>query len=117
MGLGSALEKMTDYVTGSKDPQLLTAVMEVQRELIAIQEENRVLRQKIIDLENDKIADGELTFRNGVYEKGNDVYCSVCWDRDRKLVRVRKVQKTADGFTSYSCDVCKAWRLSDIPWE
>lgn len=89
MGLGSALEKMTDYVTGSKDPQLLTAVMEVQRELIAIQEENRALRQKVIDLENIDIISSELIYRGNCYYRNYDgPFCTKCFDDEGKLIRM-----------------------------
>lgn len=44
MGLQDSFERMLDLVSGSNDPILLKSVIEVQRELSALEEENRKLR-------------------------------------------------------------------------
>ena len=46
MSMASAITRMCELVSGSNDPILLKAVMEVQQDLIKIQEENRLLRNK-----------------------------------------------------------------------
>ena len=118
MGVQEKFDYMLGLVTGSNDPVLLKSVMEVQRELISIQEENRNLRSEIHDLKNESIIESEMVFRDGVYLKVNDVFCSTCWDRDKKLVRVRKYSETASqcGVIFY-CDTCKEYRYSDLNSE
>ncbi|EMF0085519.1 hypothetical protein ACOVAC_002135 [Enterococcus hirae] len=110
-------DKMLGLVTGTNDPQMLKAVIEVQRDMSKILQENKMLRDEINDLKNEQILDSELKYRNGVYTKGKDIFCSVCWDRDKRLSRVRKVKQSENGNTAYSCDICKQWRFSDIKWE
>mgnify|MGYP003464270179 CR=1 FL=1 len=75
------------------------------------------MNQKIHELKNSSITDSELVFRDGVYKKDSDVYCSVCWDKDKRLSRVRKVKKDSSGNVVFICDVCNQWRFSNIPWE
>ncbi|WP_430596588.1 hypothetical protein [Enterococcus sp. DIV0175] len=120
MGYLDLKEMLTDaknIATGANDLQLKSILLDIQGAVYDLQEENRNLRNKIHELESNEILDAELEYRNGVYTKGKDVFCSVCWDRDKRLSRVRKVKKSEKGNTAYSCDVCKQWRFSDIKWE
>lgn len=117
MGVQEKFDYMVGLVTGSNDPVLLKSVMEVQRELISIQEENRELRNEIHELKNEKILEGDLEYHQGVYTKGNDTYCAVCWDRDKRLSRVRSVKMDENGATAFICDVCNKWRFSDLPYK
>ena len=106
-----------NLATGANDLQLKNILLEIQTQVYDLQEENRELRAEIHDLKNERIMESELEYRQGVYKRDNEVFCSVCWDRDKKLSRVRRVEPRTGGSTAYSCDVCNAWRLSDIPWQ
>ena len=106
-----------NLATGANDLQLKSVLLDIQDAVYELQEENRDLRNKIYELESNEILDAELEYRNGVYTKGKDVFCSVCWDRYKRLSRVRKVKQSENGNTTYFCDVCKRWRHSDIKWE
>lgn len=114
MDFGDALKAMIGLATGSNDPIALNAVMEVQRQLIEIQEENRILREELHDFKNERIISAELEYRDGVYKKGNEVYCNVCWDRDNKLSRLRILAADGKGKIEFVCDVCNKRRFSDI---
>lgn len=120
MGYSDLKELLTDaknIATGANDLQLKSLLLDIQDAVYDLQEENRDLRLKIHELENNNILEGELEYRNGVYTKGSDVFCAVCWDSSKKLVRVRKVREGNSKKTDFICDVCKQWRVSDIPWE
>nr|DAY95609.1 MAG TPA: CRISPR-associated endonuclease [Caudoviricetes sp.] len=117
MSLSDALEKMANYVTGSKDPQLLGAVMEVQRELIEIQEENRNLRQRIIELENLEIVSSELKYRaNCYYRDGTGPFCTKCFDDDGKLIRMTVEEDFNTAYVVGICPKCKSKVKTDIPF-
>lgn len=119
MSVSDTLTKMYDLVSGSNDPVLLKTVMEVQQELIRIQEENRELRNEVHELKNVNIVESELIFRNGVYLKGKGVFCSACWDKNKELVRVRKhpgYNESGEDILFF-CDVCDAYRYSDLDIE
>lgn len=109
MGLDESLKKMTDLASGSKDHQALNAVMEVQQQLIQIQDENKKLRARVEELENDKILYGELDYKNNAYYRegeDNKPYCKRCYDVDRNLVTL---DWTIDFYSStytFRCPEC-----------
>lgn len=103
---------------GISDMELKSKILELQSQFYELNDENRELRDKVRDYENTQILENDLTYRNGVYTKEEDVYCSVCWDKDKRLSRVRKVKKDENnGTTAFACDLCNRWRFSDIPFE
>lgn len=101
---------------GISDMELKNKILELQTTFYELNDENRELRLKVHELENEKIRDDELTYRNGVYTRGDAIYCGACWDRDKILSRVRETGKSETSNTvMFACDVCNAWRYSDIP--
>ncbi|MDT2734074.1 hypothetical protein P7H24_06220 [Enterococcus thailandicus] len=112
-------EMFTDaknLATGANDLQLKSVLLDIQGAVYDLQEENRDLRLKIHELENNNILEGELEYRNGVYTKGNDVFCAVCWDSSKKLIRARKIRRSDSGKTVFFCEVCNQQKIADIPW-
>lgn len=114
MDISKSLENLIALATGSKDPIALNAVMEVQRQLIVIQEENRNLRQDIHELKNLQIVESELEYCEGVYRKNDAIYCSICW-ADKKLIRVRYFESDYENYKVFFCDVCNKRLFSNIP--
>lgn len=120
MGYSDIKELLRDaknFATGANDLQLKSVVLDIQDKVFELQEENRNLRDRINELKNEKLIESEMEYCNGVYKKKNSFFCTVCWDKDKRLSRVRKVEKDSQGNTVFSCDVCKGWCFSDIPWE
>lgn len=91
MGLQEKWDNMLGLVTGTNDPVTLKAVIEVQKEMSQLLQENQELRQEIHDLKNEQILDSELELdKHFLYKKHdntNQPYCLKCWDSDRKLIR------------------------------
>ncbi len=102
MDFNKAIENLIGLATGSKDPLALSAVMEVQKQLILIQEDNRVLREELHNLKNDRIIESQLVYKDGYYVRNTDgrTFCSKCWDSDRKLI------STIEGEFGKFCPVC-----------
>ncbi|MFL2100100.1 hypothetical protein [Desemzia sp. FAM 23989] len=112
------LKDIIQLSKGISDMELKSKIYELQNQFYELNDENRELRDRLHQFENTQIIGNDLEYHNGVYTKGNDVYCAVCWDKDTKLVRARKVEKNAsNGTTDFACDVCKNWRFSDIPFQ
>lgn len=89
MDFAKSLEKMIGLASGSNDPVAMKAVMDVQRELIQIQEENRRLRIENHELKNIDIMRSELSKQGNVYYKGEDgPYCMTCFDSEGKLIHL-----------------------------
>lgn len=108
-----------NIATGANDVQLKSLLLDIQNEVFDLQEENKELRNKLIDFKNDKLLENGLVYRQGVYTKDTEevTFCSVCWDKYKELSRVRKMKETTDGHTVFVCDVCNEWRFSDIIWK
>lgn len=105
---------------GANERQLKNILSEIQTQVNELQEENKELLAKIHVLEKEDIINSKLVYHQGVFSMGDDleeIYCPICWDKNRRLVRIRKIDKTRDGMTAFSCDVCQEWRFSDIPYE
>lgn len=105
MGFYKALDNLMGWATVSKDPQALSAVMEFQRQLIQIQEENRLLREENHEFKNEKIIESQLVYKEGYYVRTTDQrkICSKCWDKDRKMI------STITGDYGQFCPVCEAF--------
>lgn len=109
MGIQESFDKMLALVSGSSDPMLLKSVMEVQRELVSLQEENRQLRQKNNELQNIDILRSELEYKGNAYYHSDDgPYCTTCFDRDGKLIRLILEKKYGEEFKIGRCSNCKA---------
>ncbi|TFJ40148.1 hypothetical protein CKN73_07445 [Carnobacterium divergens] len=116
MSVTDKLTSALEIVAGTKDILAIQAVIEVQKDLSLILEENRELREENHRLKNDTIIEANLEYHEGVYLRGNEVYCAVCWDKDKKLTRVRQVRANQKGNTDFACDICNTWRFSNIPY-
>lgn len=119
MGYSDIKELLKDaknFATGANDLQLKGVLLDIQDAVYELQEENRELRNEIQELNNTAIIDSELVFREGVYLKGNDIFCSACWDANKKLVRVRQHPAYNDREEDilFYCDVCNDYRYSDL---
>ncbi|MDT2805254.1 hypothetical protein [Vagococcus lutrae] len=118
MALQDSFERMLDLVSGSNDPILLKSVIEVQRELSALEEENRKLRQEIHDLKNKRLLETELEYRNNAYFKKNNKeipYCSRCYNVDERLVIMTKnVLPLISTTYTFECPECKRQYDSEI---
>ena len=73
-------------------------------------EENQVLKQKIKELKDIENIKEKLIYTNNCYfvQKDNGrmdgPFCSTCWDKDNKLIRMASVPGLYH--KSYSCNVC-----------
>lgn len=112
MGLQESFDKMLGLVTGSNDPMLLKSVIEVQRELVGLQEENRNLRSEIHDLKNVEIIKSELKYKGNAYYKGEEgPFCTNCFDVTGKLVRLQLIRIYGNSMIEGSCTNCGAEKI------
>lgn len=72
MGLQEKWDNMLGLVTGTNDPVTLKAVIEVQKEMSQLLQENQELRQEIHDLKNVQILRSEVKKIGNTYYKGEE---------------------------------------------
>jgi len=78
----------------------------------ALQDENRELKEKIRTLEKDN--EEPPVYKNGAYysQNGDGPFCSACYDKDKKLIRLTKLP-TMIRLGNHYCPVCKGtYKLS-----
>ena len=110
MGFSESLEKMIALATGSKDPIVINAVLEVQKDLINIQEENRKLRLENEELRNRNINKQNLEFKDNAYypKDGSDnIYCPRCLDKNGELINMLKGISSFSAHYDVTCPECK----------
>jgi len=94
------------------------AVLDAKQELSAYKEENVALKienaQLKQQLENPEINKLQLTIKDGVYfsiQEGKIIdgpFCTGCYDKDKKTIRLSKMPEVMKELGSYKCPVCNA---------
>ncbi|MCA9765422.1 MAG: hypothetical protein KC455_03275 [Carnobacterium sp.] len=104
------LKDARNLATGANDIQTVNILKDIQLEVYDLLEDNRVLRDELHDLRNQKIQmeNFEYSGENNVYfKKGNnaEIYCPSCLDGSGKIIHMMLME----GYMNYiaSCPVCK----------
>lgn len=94
-------------------------MMSIQQRIITLERENHQLKEKLLEKENKNIV-----FENGAYfELKQDgtkdgPFCSVCWEKDKKLIRLKEacvgwydsINNIDDTHQVETCPICKTRR-------
>ena len=122
MTLLESVETLFSFAAGFKNAEYIRLCMDVQtsaietlRALGRAEEENRELKRRLWQLEDelsaykrgDKVSESDITYHeDGAYitvrGRGNTKYCENCWSINRQLIHV---QKNYDG--GFECPICK----------
>ena len=87
-------------------------IMELREAVMTLQEENLWLKQKLKELEYETDVSRNMYFDKGIYwlRKPTDdgtnregPFCQVCYDRDRKLVRLHRNSTPQGGWYCAAC--------------
>lgn len=114
----SVTEKLTsalEIVAGTKDVLAIQAVIEVQKDLSLILEENRELREENHRLKNIDILRQELSYKGNSYYKGVEgPFCTTCFDNDGKLIRLILTMNIDDEYLIGNCSVCSSKEIQTV---
>lgn len=106
--LKELLKDAKNFATGANDLQLKGVLLDIQDAVYDLQDENRELRLKIEELENNQILESEIDYRGGAYYRGeNGPYCSRCWDAENKLVRLSVLPTNFRRMGTHKCANCE----------
>lgn len=102
------LKDVVALATGSNDLALKNKVLELQTEFIKMTDENRQLRDKIIELENNKQLEDNLEFHIDYYLRKTDkrIFCKQCWEDEHKLISLEALDSY--GTNMNYCRRCKS---------
>lgn len=87
-------DEMRDYLDTIQDK-----LVDVKTALADADEENRALRRQIDELKRMADFGKDFQFMEGVYWCQNVPYCPICWDIDRKTVRLSGPTGKSTGFS------------------
>jgi hypothetical protein len=88
-------------------------ILELREAALRLQEENLALKEKLKQSQKDSAASPEMHFEKGAYwvrtptQDGTNLlgpYCQVCYDRDKKTVRLHLASSPGAG---WYCAVCR----------
>jgi hypothetical protein len=87
-------------------------ILELREAAMQLQEENLALKEQLKQIEADSDLSRAVRFEKGVYwlDKPTDdgvslqgPYCQVCYDRDRRLVRLQRNNAPGGGWHCAAC--------------
>src|ERR1035441_10041759 len=88
-----------------KPEEIPARLMELQQHILSMQaivhdlaEENRTLTSQIEELQRSADFGKDFTFEEGVYWRDKAPYCPICWDVQRKPVRLSGPDNFPTGF-------------------
>jgi hypothetical protein len=81
-------------------------LVEKNRELV---DENRALKEELNTKAQLQFDEGFNCYWQSEDSKRDGPYCTVCWDVDSKLVRMRSYRRQDEG-VGYTCDYCSYHR-------
>jgi hypothetical protein len=95
MGVLDTAKEAVQLVQKIDNIELYRQILDLQSEALKVVEENGKLKEQVKSLEEAWIIKDSLVFENNGYfvMKGGEKdgpYCTLCWDTDRKLVRMHK---------------------------
>ena len=93
MGWYEAIKDAVEIAQKAGEIDLMRQLVDVQAEMLGLQEENGRLRNEVDRLDDALRVTGELVLEGRHYARRVDGqlegrYCTVCWDADRRLIRL-----------------------------
>jgi len=116
MGVLETAKDVVQIVQKIDNIELYKQILELQSEAIKIVEENLALRDQVRELEDKLRIKDKLTYELGCYwiatsDGREGPFCTHCWDRDNKLVRLTPTPKASHFFCMTHKDK-DAWTVS-----
>lgn len=120
------LKDARNFATGANDIQTVNLLKDIQIEVYDLLEENRELRDKIRELENNDITESEMKYIGNVYFfKKDGPFCTKCFDDEKKKIRMSVENTWGSSFITAKCPKCANEVITSIkkntenerPWE
>lgn len=110
MGAYEAIKDAVSMIQKTDNIELYRTILDVQKECLDLLEENRILKEQVRLLQDNKDIQERLLVKGHCYympkENGSldGPFCTTCWDKDRKLIRMHV--SDSGGFDLATCHVC-----------
>jgi hypothetical protein len=110
MGIYETIKDALNIIQKTDNIELYRSILDIQKECMDLVEENRSLKARIRKLEDEKINNDKLEVKGHCYYLKKDdgeldgPFCTTCWDKDRKLIRMHV--SNGNGYDMASCHAC-----------
>jgi hypothetical protein len=114
MSIISTTKELVELAKKGATVELEIRLVRMQGSELELREEIVQLKSELAELKQSISNEKDLEFVGGMYVKGDDHYCQVCWDADKKLIRLQ--ERANEGFDElnrlcskgffYSCLKC-----------
>lgn len=114
IGIAKRLKEISKNIENAEFKNLLAdlslELADVKLKLADFMEENVQLRTELAELKNQE-AEGPPEMKNGVYYKhnGDGPFCTACYDKDGKFMRLKRESDDFPEMGTHSCPVCDQW--------
>ncbi len=109
MGILDTFKSIYDIAIGYKNAELNQEILEGQKQLFDLTNENQVLKDEIHSLKEKLELKGKMDFDDdkGMYfiEGEKTPYCPLCWDNEKKAIHLR-MKELSNGDHSFRCPKC-----------
>ena len=103
MGVLDTLKEAVGLMQKVDNIELYKRMLELQSQVVTLVEENRALNERLVTRE-------KLSFsKNAYWLDDAGPFCSSCWDKEGKLVRLHGASKDSAG--SPQCPVCRHYAV------
>jgi len=114
MGIYELIKDAVNIASKAGNRELFDKLIDVQKGSLDLLDENRQLKLKIAELEDNSELTKSLIFKYNCYYKPDDKnydepFCTNCWDSNHKLIRMHKYEDRIGPWVI--CNVCKV----DLP--
>ena len=119
IGIAKRLKEISKTLENADCKNLLADLSldlaDVKLKLADFMEENVTLRAELAELKNQE-AEGPPQLKGGVYfkENGDGPFCTACFDKGGKFIRIKREQEGWHEFGTHMCPVCKAYYTVEI---
>jgi hypothetical protein len=109
MGLYDIVKDAMNIAQKADNIELYKMLLEAQKETLDLVEENRELKFRLRELEEKERLEKSVVYKEDAYYIKNDdesldgPFCRICWDKDRKLIRMSVGDYT---YGEAACHVC-----------
>ena len=109
MGIYEQIKDCANLIQKADNIELYRQILDIQKESLDLIEENRGLKNKVKELEEKLKEKENVVYLEDAYYLKKDngefdgPYCRVCWDKDKKLIRMSKGDYSIG---EASCNIC-----------
>ena len=115
MSIISTTKELIELAKKGATIELELRLVQMQEVELELREEIVRLKSEVLGLKNTKNNDLTINLIDGVYFKGDQAFCQVCWDSDKKLINLQSHEQ--DVLDEYERKIRREIIYKCLKWE